>query len=218
MTAYNFSNLITAINRELEMQCIMALEAFHASRINLKEYKEICLSQPTDLSDFNQMKQFCQNASEGQYKFFRNIHSLIVCHANISKLLHWKGNGFRGKNKFPGSDDEKDKIKKHLSELRKGLNSFINNDRELRDHIEHFDERLINSAYQSDISNLRFCNSSEREKRADAISKEQYLREIICDEMKYAVRGKDYNLKGMIEDVEKLQQKIHALKKAEDII
>ncbi|GGI87879.1 hypothetical protein [Legionella impletisoli] len=218
MTAYNFSNLITAINCELEMQCIMALEAFKASRINLKEYKETCLNRSTDLSDFNQMKQFCQKASEGQYKFFRNIHSLIVCHANISKLLHWKGKGFRGKNKFPGSDDEKDKIKKHLSELRKSLNSFVNNDRTIRDYVEHFDECLINSACQSDISNLRFCHSSERVQRANSISKEQYLREIIYDDMKYAVSGKDYDLKGMIEDVEKLQQKIHALKEFGAII
>ncbi len=198
---------------EFELQCTMAIDAFESSKDNLRAYIKIFKNSPTELSSFEEIQDYVLRTAKEKHRFFRNIHSCIVSHANISKLFYWKGDGFKGKNKFPGSDDEKDKIKEHLKMLRKGLLSFNENDRELRDHIEHFDERLINTAYFSDVSTLGFAHSSSLDERREKINKENYLREIIFDEnqIKYIVRGKNYDLRSMVEDILKLNQRVQGL-------
>ncbi|MFO9347289.1 hypothetical protein SDB24_03955 [Legionella pneumophila serogroup 1] len=205
MQAHNFDNLILSINNELKLQCSMALDAFNAAKRDLQIYAERSKKEPDNLTDIDEVRQYFEKASEAQHGFFRNVHSFIVCHANISKLFHWKGNGYKGQNKFPGSNEEKEKIKEHLQFLRQGLDSFEDNHRELRDHIEHFDERLINSAYISDICSLSFKHSTSQNERAIGKSKKDYLREIVYDQMIYSVRGIDYNLAIMVKDVMKLK-------------
>ncbi|MGQ3890229.1 hypothetical protein ACQUW5_14535 [Legionella sp. CNM-1927-20] len=91
-----------------------------------------------------------------------------------------------------------------FKELRKDTETFKENNRPLRNHLEHFDERLISKASHSNASSLRFVHSSKRSEYAIGSSETNYLRTIIYDKGIYSIAGHDYCLNFMLNELNSL--------------
>jgi hypothetical protein len=89
--------------------------------------------------------------SEFTAEVFRTIHSLLTHASNISRLL-WPGLPYRMK------PERRDRMQSRSARLREALalpeGDHPLRSRELRDHLEHFDERLDEWAATSEHHNL----------------------------------------------------------------
>lgn len=133
--------------REVSKQCDFALQA----AMHVNGALEVLRSD-----ELRGSGQINKNAIHGEV--FRNLHSLLTHASNISRLL-WPPRPLRKR----GETDEQYKARQASTSARgqklRELLKIRSNDhplksRTLRDHLEHFDERLDNWATTSEHRNI----------------------------------------------------------------
>lgn len=199
----NKGNFYNSILNELDSQAHMAISALCEASNYFEKYslaQRITNEKSLDKISSEDIKLATHNARE----MFRNIHSFISCHANISKLLNWKG-GSR-EHKFPGSRSEKKTLITKLKQLKENLSSL--NCRKLRDHLEHYGERIIFYSYNSNVSSFAIKHSSKREERANNMEEKDYMRLFLYDVKKYIFRGEEFDISKMESDIYTLIERI----------
>ena len=129
---------------------------------------------------------------------FRNLHSFLHYHSNISKLL-WT------------SKQENKAIMQAIHGIRTKLkldddsNTFHHAKRALRDHIEHYDKRVIPlMATTGNMSSFRTCTSKSLSQMAVGTTEENYMRVFVVDTKEYIFQGQVHDLAKMEQDVRNL--------------
>lgn len=220
---HNFWNNILT---ELKFQADMALDALEQVNVDLKIN---CNPQQMQqaLLDHAKNNPFTPfSTPPGIIKCYRNLHSFIVLHSNISKLLCWSGKfqenhvilamdssntNDKAKNEVIVTlEAEASAIQDKLKTLAKGLKTFNVKNRQLRNNIEHYEERIIPAAFSSgNITSIRLCNSKNFNDRAIDRTLSAYMREYVIDEKKYYFRGElSGDLSKMEKDIRELQARI----------
>lgn len=173
---------------ELELQCRFALNAAHQVDMSIQQLV----------------------VAEHDWRFFheetlRGLHSFLTHSSNISKLL-WPAIGdFKKKNK---KMDQKETTKRLRAEALRSLlgveGDWLLARRTLRDHLEHFDERLDTWASTPDRKNYISDNIGEL---IGGVDESDHIRHFDPKRYTFLFRGERYSLKIMIEETIQLHKK-----------
>ena len=207
-------NFQSSIYSELESLCHMAIDAILTAKEKIdlmdKVYLESGINSKNTALSGSLVKNFTKELSYINLSFFRNLHSFIICCANISKLLYMD-KGDRGELKVCLGVEAYNGVRKNLKNIRKELkiddsnNSFHRKNRGLRNYVEHFDKVLIKTAAKEEVfSTYRICKSYNLENMANKTTEKNYLRSFVREKEIYLCQGEKYNIGKMKEDVFKL--------------
>lgn len=137
---------------------------------------------------------------------YRGIHSFLTHVSNASRIL-WPGSDRREARESISHYQERKRLtSERADELRKelGLTSdHVLKSRKLRDHLEHFDERIAAWAGQSE--NRRFVTDSIGPQSIMAdVDKEDIMRWFNPVDWTFVFRGESYNLREMAIEIQRL--------------
>jgi hypothetical protein len=206
----------------------MAIDALEMAGANIVDYnkkskilnsdsflkkKTVTLPNGQDAVEYNQDKcrLMLRKIDKVTSSFLRNMHSFVLCHANISKIKEWKGKN----SNYPFSGN-KDNIKDKISCLFKGLTTFnANNVRELRNHLEHYEERLfhfsstaIDKFSMFSMGNISSDVSNAQSMRCFLYEDERALEDFMGAKKIYKIRNDKYNILDMEKDIFQLKDNI----------
>lgn len=160
---------------EVSRQCGFAIDAYEAVRQHFQ-------SEPDDWqTDF----------------VFRSIHSFLTHAAQVSRLC-WS----TAKKKFPNETPQQFSQRKRVSEVRArrlrqvlGLpeTGHILEDRTIRDHLEHYDERLDYWAITSRRRNIVMDGIGPRDSY-QGIDASDFMRNFDPNKMEFFFRTEEYSL------------------------
>ena len=182
---------------EIAKQCKYALSA-----IGSRNY---CLQQ---LHSMN-IKSTAEQREYYQSEVFRSIHSFLTHASNVSRLL-WPPKPKQRKNEDNESYENRCNQIKRLSranELRADLaipqESLCLENRTLRDHLEHFDERIDqweeNSPNRIFVDNLIGCCNS-----IGGVRESDILRSFDPTTNYFIFRGESFDLQTLVTAIDKL--------------
>lgn len=169
---------------ELQVQCGFALDAFEAVERALDEYAT---------TDPNTAK-----AWPSRDAVFRNLHSFLTHAANVSKML-WPALPNQRKHESPEAYQER--ISK-LARYKRGLflREALGRDdssplisRELRDHLDHFDQRL--DTWSADEGRRHYLQNyiGDARKRT-SIKRGHQMRSFDPERKVFGFRGEEFEL------------------------
>lgn len=210
------NNFELSIYNELEALSVMALDAIEtAEELTLSKRKLIALAQQKAAlgAPPSELEAVQIELSKENRRQFRNIHSFIICCANISKLLWLKLDG-RDEEFFENEKvDEvllktiKEKIVKIRSTLNldSDQNSFHWKNKDLRNNLEHYNVKLIALISKTgNMSSFRTCHSSTLHQLANGTTDKSYMRTYVTDTKEYIFQGASYNLAKIESEVRSL--------------
>jgi hypothetical protein len=168
----------------------------------------------------NAVRQINANYNDTRFsasEVFRGIHSFLTHVSNVSKLL-WPARPRKKKGETKQDYESRcSAIEQRGKVLRKTLglpdDEHVLKSRTLRDHLEHFDERLDEWA-ASGHRNIRYDYIGPLDKVA-SIPDSDKLRQFDIATGAFAFRGEIYDLKALASAVEELESAlIHARRSA----
>ncbi|MCS0129228.1 hypothetical protein NDJ14_23325 [Vibrio alginolyticus] len=170
----------------------------HLKSVYLRQIKEEC---EFCLAAVQQMNLILKEQSKGD--FFREALDLVHHSAAISRIL-WP----------PGC---RDKAKKKRSQrrgqaLRDELNiknGHVIQNRTLRDHFEHFDERLDDWAENSKHKNIISTLFGPRNAvQGDSIDDTDIIHHYDPETKKYAFRGEEFDIQELVDGIDDIYNKV----------
>jgi len=179
---------------ELQKQCRFALNAVGQINFCLKQLNSQGLAQ--------------EEGSYFQSDVFRGIHSFLTHSSNVSKIL-WPGLPRREKNE--SAEHYKQRISglkkvQRAVELRAELGlpeRHVLSNRKLRDHLEHFDERLDD--WEENSQNKNFVQDNiGPEDAIVGIAKTDMMRWFNPENNTFLFRGETFSLQNIVTALAKL--------------
>jgi len=200
--------------KALGVMAIDALEVAENSRWKKRALTEELNSEsPSMAADDTQ--QLVKKISAENYKLFRNIHSFLSCCANVSKLIWLNPKADSLDLQKRGVSKERiEEISRKLEAIRSklqlnGKGTFYWENRELRNHLEHYNIRLFSlMAETGNMCSFRTCDSSSLSQRATDTTEKNYMRTFVVDTKQYIFQGSLYDLSKMEQDIRYL---LHAI-------
>ncbi|MEA5448519.1 hypothetical protein VB780_08080 [Leptolyngbya sp. CCNP1308] len=191
---------------EIKDQCEYALSAIRHSDYALQQ---IIQQVSTRDIDYNQLRLFQSEVS-------RNIHSFLTHASNVSRMF-WPP--FPRKEKTETDKDYKDKLlitdrvvrAKALKEEYSLKENNVLKDRKLRNHLEHYDERLDDWSKNSKNRNIATINIGPLGSISPSSDPLDNMRQFDPDRNIYRFRGEDYdlqNIKTAISEILTLSQNL----------
>lgn len=210
------NNFELSIYKELEALSVMALDAIEtAEELTLSKRKLIALAQQkAELgAQSTELEAVQMELSKENSRQFRNIHSFIICCANISKLLWLKLDG-RDEDFFEKEEVDEallKTIKEKIVKIRSTLyldsdqNSFYWKNKDLRNNLEHYNVKLLALISKTgNMSSFRTCHSSTLHQLANNTAEKNYMRTYVTDTKEYIFQGTSYNLAKIESEVRSL--------------
>lgn len=177
---------------EIEDQCEYALSAIKHSDDALQQLK---LSTP----DADQRRLFYSEV-------FRNIHSFLTHASNVSRMF-WPPIPRKGKNQVDKAYEDKlltlDRVVRARA-LKEEYSLKENNalkNRNLRDHLEHYDERLDHWSKNSKNKNIATTNIGPLGSISPSPDLSDNMRQFDDARKIYRFRGEDYDLQSIADAI-----------------
>lgn len=189
---------------ELEKQCAYAKGAI--------KQLEITINTQNNLIDAHPQEDFFSRMSELHADAFRQLHSFLTHTSNISKIL-WPSKPQPQKHETNAAYKkrilQRPKISRS-SALRKKLGyeeTHTLSDRTLRDHLEHYDERLDEWGASSENKNIVTDMIGDPASVAGIDARDR-MRTFNPGNYIYTFRGDEYSITQLYEAVEELAGKL----------
>ena len=179
---------------ELKKQCRFALNAILQLSFSLKQLNSLNLEQAK--------REYFHD------EVFRNIHNFLTHASNVSKIL-WPA---QPKQKQNESDEQYEERIKRIKKVQRAIQlleelslpeEHVLKSRKLRDHLEHFDERIDNWAEHSENKNFVQDNIGP-ENAIVGIDKKDMMRWFNQTNNTFLFRGETFNLQDIASAIDEL--------------
>lgn len=186
------------MNSRAEFECL----------IYLQEIKTQCRSVLFALDQFNKrIEEFTQPSAFGDHEtpsseVFRALHSVVTHAANVSRLL------------FPSRkrDEYAQQRGETLRELLGVDSSSPILDRSLRNHLEHYDERLDQWAKNGQGPSKWFATDTIHPKDAGpSVPPDSMLRAYLTDTREFYFMGDVYELVPLVREVRRILEEVQEI-------